>query len=141
MEANRRFLSARLPGLIPPPVVGAKPVVLAELSVLDILLNEELRADFITECKNLLLFDSVYDRVIDSLDSIAAEAQANQALSQASLVRLLIKLCRKLFNPTSVTAEREQLFDWHQRVMKMPKGSEFFRTVEEWEEAQFCAPG
>ena len=42
MAANRRFLNSRLPGLIPPPVVGAKPVVLAELSVLDILLNEEL---------------------------------------------------------------------------------------------------
>ena len=63
--------------------------MLAELSVLDILLNEELRADFILECQNLLLFDSVYDAVIGSLDSIAAEAQANQALSQASLSRLL----------------------------------------------------
>ncbi len=139
MEANRRFLSARLPGLIPPPVVGAKPVVLAELSVLDILLNEELRADFITECKNLLLFDSVYDRVIDSLDSIAAEAQANQALSQASLVRLLDQTLSQIVQSDErVTAEREQLFDWHQRVMKMPKGSEFFRTVEEWKKLSFA---
>ena len=131
MAANRRFLNSRLPGLIPPPVVGAKPVVLAELSVLDILLNEELRADFILECKNLLLFDSVYDRVIDSLDSVAAEAQASQALSQASLVRLLDQTLTQVMGTTDepVSAAREQLFDWHQRVMKMPKGVEFFAAL------------
>ena len=139
MAANRRFLNSRLPGLIPPPVVGAKPVVLAELSVLDILLNEELRADFILECKNLLLFDSVYDRVIDSLDSVAAEAQASQALSQASLVRLLDQtLTQVMGTDEPVSAAREQLFDWHQRVMKMPKGVEFFRTVEEWKKLSFA---
>ena len=139
MAANRRFLNSRLPGLIPPPVVGAKPVVLAELSVLDILLNEELRADFILECKNLLLFDSVYDRVIDSLDSVAAEAQANQALSQASLVRLLDQTLTQVMGADEpISAAREQLFDWHQRIMKMPKGVEFFRTVEEWKKLSFA---
>ncbi|MEC9132811.1 MAG: biotin carboxylase N-terminal domain-containing protein, partial [Pseudomonadota bacterium] len=102
-------------------------------------LNEELRADFILECKNLLLFDSVYDRVIDSLDSVAAEAQASQALSQASLVRLLDQtLTQVMGTDEPVSAAREQLFDWHQRVMKMPKGVEFFRTVEEWKKLSFA---
>ena len=135
MAANRRFLSERLPVHIPPQVVGVKPVVLAELSVLDILLNEELRADFILECQNLLLFDSVYDAVIGSLDSIAAEAQANQALSQASLSRLLDQT---LGQGADAGVTRQRLFDWHQRVMKMPKGAEFFRAVEEWKKLSFA---
>ena len=135
MAANRRFLSERLPAHIPPQVVGVKPVVLAELSVLDILLNEELRADFILECQNLLLFDSVYDAVIGSLDSIAAEAQANQALSQASLSRLLDQT---LGQGADAGVTRQRLFDWHQRVMKMPKGAEFFRAVEEWKKLSFA---
>lgn len=135
MTANRRFLSERLPVHIPPQVVGVKPVVLAELSVLDILLNEELRADFILECQNLLLFDSVYDAVIGSLDSIAAEAQANQALSQASLSRLLDQT---LGQGADAGVTRQRLFDWHQRVMKMPKGAEFFRAVEEWKKLSFA---
>ena len=135
MAANRRFLSERLPSHIPPQVVGVKPVVLAELSVLDILLNEELRADFILECQNLLLFDSVYDAVIGSLDSIAAEAQANQALSQASLSRLLDQT---LGQGADAGAARQRLFDWHQRVIKMPKGAEFFRAVEEWKKLSFA---
>ena len=135
MAANRRFLSERLPVHIPPQVVGVKPVVLAELSVLDILLNEELRADFILECQNLLLFDSVYDAVIGSLDSIAAEAQANQALSQASLSRLLDQT---LGQGAGAGVTRQRLFDWHQRVMKMPKGAEFFRAVEEWKKLSFA---
>ena len=135
MAANRRFLSERLPVHIPPQVVGVKPVVLAELTVLDILLNEELRADFILECQNLLLFDSVYDAVIGSLDSIAAEAQANQALSQASLSRLLDQT---LGQGADAGVTRQRLFDWHQRVMKMPKGAEFFRAVEEWKKLSFA---
>ena len=135
MAANRRFLSERLPVHIPPQVVGVKPVVLAELSVLDILLNEELRADFILECQNLLLFDSVYDAVIGSLDSIAAEAQASQALSQASLSRLLDQT---LGQGADAGVTRQRLFDWHQRVMKMPKGAEFFRAVEEWKKLSFA---
>ncbi len=135
MAANRRFLSERLPSHIPPQVVGVKPVVLAELSVLDILLNEELRADFILECQNLLLFDSVYDAVIGSLDSIAAEAQANQALSQASLSRLLDQT---LGQGADAGAARQRLFDWHQRVIKMPKGADFFRAVEEWKKLSFA---
>ena len=139
MAANRQFLSSRLPGVIPPQQLGAKPVVLAELSILDILLNEELRADFIVECKNLLLFDAVYDGVIDNLDSIAAEAQANQALSQASLVRLLDQTLARVAQPEhDVAGERERLFDWHQRVMRMPKGTDFFRTVEEWKKLSFA---
>ena len=136
MEANRRFLSERLPNHIPPQVVGVKPVALAELSVLDVLLNEELRADFILECQNLLRFDSVYDAVLGSLDSIAAEAQANQALSQQSLVRLLDQTLGQADEDAGVA--RQRLFDWHQRVLKMPKGADFFRAVEEWKKLSFA---
>ena len=138
MAANRRFLSERLPDLVPPQVVGVKPVVLAELSILDVLLNEELRADFIIECQNLLRFDSVYDSVIDSLDSIAAEAQASQALSQASLTRLLDQTLEQVTASEGADLARQRLFDWHQRVMKMPKGVEFFRAVEEWKKLSFA---
>ena len=138
MAANRRFLSERLPDLIPPHVVGVKPVVLAELSILDVLLNEELRADFILECQNLLRFDSVYDSVIGSLDSIAAEAQASQALSQASLTRLLDQTMAQVTASEGADVARQRLFDWHQRVMKMPKGVEFFRAVEEWKKLSFA---
>ncbi|MBK88227.1 MAG: carbamoyl-phosphate synthase large subunit [Gammaproteobacteria bacterium] len=138
MAAQRRFLSECLPDLIPPQVIGVKPVVLAELSILDVLLNEELRADFILECQNLLLFDSVYDSVIDNLDSIAAEAQASQALSQASLTRLLDQTLDQETLSENPEAARQRLFDWHQRIMKMSKGVEFFRAVEEWKKLSFA---
>ena len=53
------------------------------MTILDVLLDEELRHDFLRECENLLLFDSVYDQVIANLDSIAEEAKSGQILSES----------------------------------------------------------
>ena len=89
IHANRGLLHLRFPAHIKPIDTLGRPVALADMTVLDVLLDDELRGDFIRECENLLLFDSVYDQIIANLDSIAEEAQANQSLSQASLERLI----------------------------------------------------
>ena len=75
-------------------------------------------------------------QLIISLDSIAAEAQANQALSQASLSRLLDQT---LGQGADARVTRQRLFDWHQRVMKMPKGAGNFPCGGRMEKTQFCA--
>jgi hypothetical protein len=61
IQANRAFLAAALPEFIPALVDRAVPVAIADMNVLDVLLHEDLRQDFIAECENLLLFDGVYD--------------------------------------------------------------------------------
>ena len=38
-----------------------------DVTVLDVLVDDALREDFVTECENLLLFDSVYDQIIGAL--------------------------------------------------------------------------
>lgn len=148
IHANRGLLHLRFPTFVKPIESTGKPVALSDMTVLDVLLDDELRADFIKECENLLLFDSVYDQIIANLDSIAAEARSAQALSQESLSDLIettltlaasgytLGSGEEEMKPT-VPVLRQQILDWYQRVMKMPRGADFFRQVEEWKKLSF----
>ena len=148
LQANRAYLHQKFPALIGPADGGGKPVPLADMTVLDVLLDEELRVDFMRECENLLLFDSVYDQIIANLDSIAAEAQSAQSLSKDALEKLIettLKLgatgltVAPMDGSASPSVEqlREQFIDWYSRINKMPKGAGFYRNVEEWKKLSF----
>jgi acetyl/propionyl-CoA carboxylase alpha subunit/acetyl-CoA carboxylase alpha subunit len=150
ISVNRAILQNRYPAHVARKAMSGDLPELNELTVLDVLLADDLREDFIVECENLLLFDSVYDQIIANLDTIAAEAQANQSLSKEALAGLLdttVELAAKgvTLGPQvpsgseddPVTAIRDQLEDWYLRVMRAPKGTEFFRQVEEWKKSSF----
>ena len=148
VHANRGLLHLRFPAYVKPIESVGRPVALSDMTVLDVLLDDELRDDFMRECESLLLFDSVYDQIIANLDSIAAEAQSAQALSQESLSQLIettltlassgltIGVVGQQTKP-SVETLREQIIDWYLRVHNMPKGGDFFRQVEEWKKLSF----
>jgi hypothetical protein len=53
-----------------------------------------------------------------------------------SAAGLMLKI--SVSDPVEQAALKNQLFDWYQRILKMPKGSEFFRTVEEWKKLSFA---
>ena len=150
IAVNRAVLLDRFGDYVAVPRTEATPVPFSDLTVLDVLIADDLRRDFITECENLLLFDSVYDHIIANLDSIAEEAQANQSLSRKSLARLLdttLNLAArgvtlgKVPEGTSPEEQSERLRgqfeDWYMRVMRLPKNTDFFRSVEEWKKASF----
>lgn len=148
IQANRAFLTQKFPAYIAQAQGGGRPVALSDMTVLDVLLDDELRSDFIRECENLLLFDSVYDNVLANLDSIAEEAKTDQALSQESLAQLIdttLSLASSGVTLSSTTDAvkpsvdqlRDQLFDWYLRIDRMPKGDEFYRQVEEWKKLSF----
>ncbi len=145
IKANRAVLSQRFPVYIAAADGAGKPVAIADMTVLDVLLDEELRDDFVRECENLLLFDSVYDQVIQNLDSIASEAQSGQTLSKESMANLISSTLQAASLQVGDSAEvrptedqmRVQIEDWYLRLQKMPKGNEFFRQVEEWKKQSF----
>jgi len=149
LEVNRRFLERRFPEHVSARRDRSRIVGTNELTVLDLLIDDELRADFMRECENLLLFDSVYDQVIANLDSIASEAQRSQSLSRESLGRLLnttLELAASgvtlgsrgaAAGANATTQLRQQVIRWYQRVLKLPKGGDFFRAVEEWKRLSF----
>ncbi len=148
--SNRDVLSSRFPGLINTAQQARAPVPFSDMTVLDILLADELRLEFIIECENLLLFDSVYDQIIANLDSIAEEAQAGQSLSKESLAELiettlalaaqgvtLGSVAPDLPAEQRVAALREQVIDWYLRIIRLPRDTDFFRSVEEWKKVSF----
>jgi acetyl/propionyl-CoA carboxylase alpha subunit len=147
--ANRQILSSRYPGLVNAARVSRPPVAFSDLTVLDILLEDDLREDFIVECENLLLFNSVYDQIIANLDQIAEEAQAGQSLSKESLAALInstLELAAKGVTLGSAASEggedrvaalREQMISWYLRVSKMPRNTQFYLSVEEWKKVSF----
>ncbi|HEX7035920.1 MAG TPA: biotin carboxylase N-terminal domain-containing protein [Pseudomonadales bacterium] len=150
IAVNRAILVDRFGEFIAPPRTEATPVPFSDMTVLDVLVADDLRRDFITECENLLLFDSVYDQIIANLDSIAEEAQAKQALSKESLARLLdttLNLAAQGVTLGRVPEElgteelaarlRQQFNRWYLRAMRLPKNTDFFRSVEEWKKASF----
>jgi acetyl/propionyl-CoA carboxylase alpha subunit/acetyl-CoA carboxylase beta subunit len=119
-----------------------------DITVLDVLVDDDLREDFVTECENLLLFDSVYDQIIENLDTIAEEAESTRALSKRTITRLLdttlAQAARTAVDggdrrPADATVERlrGQFFRWFLRVADTPRSSDFFRAVEEWKKVTF----
>ena len=125
---------------------GAQP---RDVTVLDVLVDDALREDFVTECENLLLFDSVYDQIIEHLDTIAEEAESTRALSKRTITKLLdttlAQAARTAVNGNAGTASGEamverlrgQFFRWFLRVADTPRSTDFFRAVEEWKKTSF----
>ena len=148
IQSNRALLHSRFPQFVRAVEGRGKPVALSDMTVLDVLMDDELRDDFVRECENLLLFDSVYDQVIANLDSIAEEARNDQALSESSMSQLLettlnLAVSGLTMDPLSETLKptpeqlQNQIVDWYLRVRKATRGGEFFRQVEEWKKVSF----
>ena len=145
IRINREILARRYPEFIRPASTGGAPVPFSDMTVLDVLVDADLRADFIDECGNLLLFDSVYDRIVGSLDTIAEDAQKSQSLSKEALEELIGNALAESSGagPEAVQPGyplqrlRLQLFDWYRRMDSLPKSGEFYRAVEEWKRTSF----
>ena len=132
--ANRLIIEDRFPTAFEHVHTGGEPA-LADMTVLDIVLHDELRDDFAKECENLLLFDAVYDHIVANLASIAREAESSRALSRESLKRLIEAALAQAGNGSSendAARLRSQFFDWYQRTSAQPRSARFFRAVEEW---------
>ena len=145
IRINREILARRYPDFIQPARQGGAPVPLSDTTVLDMLIDTDLRRDFMDECTKLLLFDSVYDGIVANLDAIAEEAQADQSLSQRTLETLIDRALESAASSPAgpgdpagdVHALRRRFFQWYRRMGRLPKGAEFFRAVEEWKRASF----
>ena len=145
LVANRLILEDRFPSFITAAEAESEA---AEPTVLDILLEDDLREDFIAECENFLLFDAVYDHTIASLDSIAEEAGRTRSLSKASLSGLIDlafgAAARSAGGSDDAAPERVaarlkgQFFDWYRRIADNSRSGDFFRAVEEWKKRAFA---
>ena len=149
VAVNRQILDDRYSSHLGGQEVVAPSAQPRDVTVLDVLVDDALREDFVTECENLLLFDSVYDQIIEHLDTIAEEAESTRALSKRTITKLLdttlAQAARAAVNGHAGTASDEavverlrgQFFRWFLRVADTPRSTDFFRAVEEWKKTSF----
>ena len=136
--ANRVVFEDRFGKWLAPANAVSGNRALAEITVLDVVLEEDLRNDFAAECQNLLLFDQVYDHIVVNLDSIAEEARSQHSLSQQSLRKLIDSALAQATRNAGedvyelASRDRTRFFDWYRTIANVPRGSRFFRDVEEW---------
>ncbi|MGB0318541.1 MAG: biotin carboxylase N-terminal domain-containing protein, partial [Pseudomonadales bacterium] len=110
------------------------------LTLLDVLLTEELREDFIAEGKNLLLFDALYDAVLQNLDLVAEEANEKRALSYDSMAALMdraLKGAAAQLRMADSAGLADVHFAWLEKMEQHGRRGAFLRTVEEWKKASF----
>jgi len=149
IAVNRQIIDDRYAAYITPRLIADDGTGM-DATVVDVLLADDLRQDFIAECENLLLFDAIYDQLIDHLDTIAEEAESTRALSKRTLKRLMDEAIAKAAHgaaegggasgPSATNiGERlsQQFYSWYQRMAGMPKATEFIRAVEEWKKSSF----
>ncbi len=149
VAVNRQILDDRYSSHLGGQEVVVPSAQPRDVTVLDVLVDDALREDFVTECENLLLFDSVYDQIIEHLDTIAEEAESTRALSKRTITKLLdttlAQAARAAVNGNAGTASGEavverlrgQFFRWFLRVADTPRSTDFFRAVEEWKKTSF----
>ena len=115
-------------------------------TVLDVIQIPELKHAFIEEFENQLIFDAVYNGVIKSLESIAAEAKATQSLEPYTVRQLLLthseEGIRNALAPTldrgvSIEEVQARFFAWYLRFSTLPNFRKFLLTVEEWKKSSF----
>lgn len=151
VHAARALLETTYPDHVAARDVAGESLPLAEMTVLDVLLGDDLREDFVAEGLDLLVFDSLYDAVISNLDTIAAEAEEKRSLSRSTTGKLLDR-CLKQSLPTlpqerlaidgddqdaALDRLRDIVFDWLERLDEHGSPEHFLQSVEEWKKSVF----
>lgn len=116
-----------------------------KITILDIVLHEELREGFIGECQNILIFDYIYDDVTLNLVSISKEANETKSIARESVGALLDKGLqtaigffeksrRKNDQQKEFNQERlsRQFNDWLKYFTEHSNSGALLSTVEEW---------
>lgn len=107
---------------------------LTDMTILDAVLHEELREAFTQQCRNVLIFDALYNNVVANLPSIAKEAMETKGLSKKSVVDLLDQsLSTALKHGGESEKESKQQFQtWLKFFASQRNRGELLVKVEEW---------
>ncbi|MCE9614229.1 MAG: ATP-grasp domain-containing protein [Lentisphaerae bacterium] len=121
-----------------------------DMTVLDVLLQPNIRQTFIEECEDLLIFDATYDHIIENLRAVAREAHESNTIAEASVRQLLDTALRAAAKELSheglpIRAPEENLEDrlrkqfdaWIRRFIEFPDHAEALKSIEAWKKQVF----
>ena len=112
--------------------------------LLDLLQNPEIQPVFIENYQNIILFDLLYNQLIDSLPTIAGEVKGNNRISRESVENLFdvaFEGALKEFEKSSLSFEsewlRDHFFKWLVRFIERKDCDEVMGTISTWKRVVF----
>jgi acetyl/propionyl-CoA carboxylase alpha subunit/biotin carboxyl carrier protein len=108
-----------------------------DLTILDVILEADIREDFITECRNLIVFSIVYDNLIGDLVSVARQAHESRTLQDSFIDQLLDQAmqqagAQQTFSGSDANQIREDFASWMDNLASYSRSAGFLKSVEEW---------
>lgn len=122
---------------LPSEVTQADWPELNKLTVLDVVVHDELREDFIWQCHNILIFNALYDNVVGNLASIAKEAMMSKSLSRASVDNLLHSSIDRALSTQDVANDKNKFYKWLKYFMGQSNRAELLTKTEQWKSVGF----
>ena len=118
----------------------------AEMTVLDVITLPEFLPDMERMCKNFIVFDLVYDQIVNDLRAIAAEAKDTNTFSQKSFQSLLetsisaaVAKLKAMLGEDKVDPAvlEDKFYGWINVYLQHPQKKDFIRPVQEWKKIQY----
>ena len=108
-----------------------------ETTVLDVVLDENIRDQFIATCKNLLIFGTIYNDLIDNFVVVARQAHETKILQKDFVQQLVDGAIQKAFDAPVFEQEQESQIlsgfaDWLENFVAYARSDWFLKSVEEW---------
>jgi len=113
-------------------------------NLLDLLKTTEINNNFQSNFQNILLFDLLYNQVIEALPTIAGELKGTNQISQKSVEQLFeqtVEGAMKEFEKNSLQLEsnsvRSQFFKWLASFIDRKDCDDVLATISEWKRIVF----
>lgn len=137
LETNRRVLEDALAPYIRIKTDSETNLDDSHLSVLDAILMDDLREDFINICNNMKMFGSLYDYIIHNLVEVAKEAKETHKLSRSVVSQLVTNGLEHAGKVLEGDNAKEVFGNWFMYFIDHAKRSQFLVQVEEWKKNSF----
>ncbi|MCZ6502999.1 MAG: ATP-grasp domain-containing protein [Gammaproteobacteria bacterium] len=107
-----------------------------DMTILEVILDDDVYEDFVVECQNLIVFSIVYDNLIRDLVSVARHAHESRTLPTEFIEQLVdgsvIEACALDIFDVTIEETKERFADWMVRLADHSGCASFLKSVEEW---------
>ena len=134
---NRRLLEDTLWSHIERKTETASQDSDKDITVLGVILEEDVRDEFVIECRNLVVFGLVYENLIGDMVSVARQAHESRTLPAEFIEQLLDRsigeACRlEIFDGFTEQETKDQFAGWMEGLANHSGCASFLKSVEEW---------
>ncbi len=108
-----------------------------DVDILDVILDEDIREDFIGTCRNLIVFDTVYENMIADLVSMAKAANDSKRMTREFIAGLLEKSIQDVLKLPTFAGQndvdvQQSFAEWMEELAAHSGCAGFLKAVEEW---------